>query len=210
MTNNLLPVASAGFKYIGYAFLAFIVFTIFDFDFLSFLSFVLVVTFAFMYRNPEREVISFEKNSLLSPIDGKVISIEDIQDPDYSYKIRVDNSYLDISVLRVPFDATVKSINTKRGSRLASSSTLFDDINENSELVFVDENSNMMKVKHKLKRSFDTINIDVIKSQNVKQSFRYGVMLNGITEIYLPKNFRINVTVANELKGSQTLIGYFS
>ena len=210
MKNNLLPVLSAGFKYIASALLAFIIFSIFDADFLAFISFIVMVAFVFVYRNPERELPSFEKNSLVSPVDGKIISIDNIQDTDYAYKIEIDTTLLDVGVLRTPLDATLKSVDIKRGARLAKNSHLYKDINEKVELVFADENSNSVKVRHQLKRSFNDINIDAVDTQNLKQASRYGLMINGITTIYLPKNFRLNVSVGSEIKGSQTLIGYFS
>ena len=210
MKSNLLPVSSAGFKYIASAFLALLIFSIFDIEFLALISFILMLAFGFIFRNPEREVPLFEKNSLVSPVDGDVISIEDIQDSEYAYKIEIDSTYLNVGVLRTPLDARLQSMIVRSGARLATTSPLSEDINENAELIFVDENSNSVKVVHTLKRSFDDISVDVKSSQNVKQASRYGVMINGTTTIYLPKNFRLNVTLGSELEGSQTLIGYFS
>ena len=210
MKSNLLPISSAGFKYIASAFLAFIIFSIFNIDFLALLSFILIVAFGFIFRNPEREVPSFEKNSIVSPVDGNVISIEDIQESEYAYKVEIDSTYLDVGVLRTPLDSRVQNVTIRRGARLAKASNLSENINENAELIFVDENSNRVKVVHTLKRSFDDISVDIKNSQNVKQASRYGVMINGMTTLYLPKNFRLNVTLGSELEGSQTLIGYFS
>ena len=210
MKSNLLPISSVGFKYVVSAFVACIVFLIFDIEFLALLSFIVMIAFGFIFRNPEREVPSFEKNSLVSPVDGNVISIEDIQNSEYAYKLEIDSTYLHVGVLRTPLDSTIQSVVKRKGARLASTSALFEEINENVELTFVDENSHSVKVVHRLKRSFDEIAIDVKNAQSVKQASRYGVMTNGITTVYLPKNFRLNVTIGNELEGSQTLIGYFS
>ena len=210
MKSNLFPISNSGFKYIASAFLAFIIFLIFDIEFLAFFFFVLVLALGFIFRNPEREVPLIEKNSLLSPVDGKVISIENIQNSEYAYKLEIDSNYLNVGVLRAPFDSALQSVIIRRGARLPKSSTLFKDINENAELIFVDVNSNRVKVVHQLKRSFDDITIDVKNAQNIKQASRYGVMINGTTTIYLPKNFRLNVSIGYEVEGSQTLIGYFS
>ena len=210
MKSNLLPIASAGFKYLASATLAFLIFLIFDIEFLAFISFALILAFAYMFRNPEREVPSFEKNSLVSPVDGHIMSIEDIQDSEYTYKLEIDSTYFNVGVLRTPFDSTLQSVTIRKGARLSKASGLSEYINENAELIFVDENSNSVKVIHQLKRSCDDISIDVKTSQSTKQASRYGVMINGTTTIYLPKNFRLNVTLGSELVGSQTLIGYFS
>jgi len=63
---------------------------------------------------------------------------------------------------------------------------------------------------HRLKQSFDSIHIDAFVNQTRLQGGRYGVMLNGVTTLYLPLNFRLNVNVGNQVKASETLVGYFS
>jgi len=61
-----------------------------------------------------------------------------------------------------------------------------------------------------LSRSFDDIKLNLSPNQNIVQGSRYGVMLSGITTIYLPQNFRINVNIGQEVNASQSLVGYFS
>ncbi|MEA3369964.1 MAG: phosphatidylserine decarboxylase [Campylobacterota bacterium] len=211
MKSNLLPISSVGFKYIGYTTLAFVLLSVLDLEFLAFVSFLLLLALVFVYRNPERELLSFEPNSVISPVDGKVISIEEnIEDSQYAYKIEIESNYLETSVLRAPLDATLESLKLKRGTRLSKNSALSKEINENAELILVDSNSNRVKIRHQLERSFDTLHIDIAASNTLRQSSRYGVMLNGITTIHLPQNFRVDLRVGSHLKASQTLIGYFS
>lgn len=107
-------------------------------------------------------------------------------------------------------NSTLKSFTLKHGARLSQFETLAKNINENSQLIFEDVNSNKVKVSHMLKQSFDGIKIGVIENQQLSQASRYGVMINGVTTIYLPQNFRLNISIGNELKASETLIGYFS
>jgi phosphatidylserine decarboxylase len=116
---------------------------------------------------------------------------------------------MDVSFLRVPFDSRIESINLVRGARLSKKSKLFESLNEYAHLVFVD-NNNKMKIKHKLTRSFAPLFIDIALSDNVKQTTRYGLMLNGVTTLYLPSSFRLDVSVGNKVSASETLLGYFS
>jgi len=67
-----------------------------------------------------------------------------------------------------------------------------------------------LKITHRLKQSFSPLFIEAIESHNLQQIARYGLMINGITSIYFPDNFRLNVNVGDELKASESLIGYFS
>ncbi|MCK9491415.1 MAG: phosphatidylserine decarboxylase [Sulfurimonas sp.] len=210
MNNNLLPIAKEGFNRIGFTFLAFVFFTIFDFDFFEFLSFVMVLFLLLVYRNPERMSPILEVKSVVSPVDGTVIAIEELDDSEYAYKVEINSSYFDVSLLRIPLSAIVKSLDIKRGARLSKDSPLSKDLNERVEIVFEDSFKNTIKVKHMLKQSFDTIKVDLNTKQNTLQGARYGLMINGITTIYLPHNFRVNLSIGQEVDASQSLVGYFS
>ncbi len=210
MRNNLFPIAKEGWSYIGYSFLAFVVFSIFDLDFLEFISFIATLFFLYIYRNPERVVPFMQEGSVVSPVDGVVLSIEEVNDEEYAYKVEIDSSYLNVSVLRVPFSSNILVSKLQRGARLCKFNKLSNKINENAELVFEADESHKLKLTHMLKQSFTKININPVEQQKVLQGERYGVMVNGVTTLYLPKNFRLNVNVGNELEASQTLIGYFS
>ncbi len=210
MKNNLLPVSQAGFKAIGCGLVVLVLSLGFDFNFLAFIAFAVTILLIFVYRNPEREMLVFQEQSVLSPVDGKVVSIEDIQDSEYAYKVIIDSTYADIGVLRVPMNSIAEEVSLVKGAKLAQDSLLATKINENATLVFKDSLSNRVKINHLSKQSFADISITSIKSQNVLQTTRYGFMTNGLTTLYLPHNFRVNVSTGNELTGSETLIGYFS
>jgi len=210
MKNNLLPIAKEGFLRIAFTILAFIIFAILDLDLLGFFSFLLLIFFIFVYRNPERIMPNFEQKSVVSPVDGVLLSIEELDNEEYAYKLEINSSYLNVSLLRCPLNGFVKDIDVKHGARLSQTSSIARKINERVELVFQDSHENKVKVSHMLKQSFENIKLDIITKQNLRQGSRYGVMVNGITTIYLPQNFRVNLAVGQELNASQTLVGYFS
>lgn len=210
MRSNLFPIVKEGWKYIGYSALSFIVFSILDIDLLQIVSFFLILFFIAVFRNPERETPVFQDNCVVSPVDGIITAIEELDAKEYAYKIEIDSNYLNVAVLRAPLTSSIQNIESKKGARLSRSNSLFEKLNEYSELTFKDKNSNTVKVVHRLKQSFDNISINSSISQQIFQGSRYGVMVNGITTICLPRNFRLNVNIGNELRASETLIGYFS
>jgi len=211
MRNNLLPIAKEGWQYIAYSILAIFVFSILGLGILELLAIFISGFFIYIYRNPERESIIYEKNSVVSPADGTVISIDEINDgKEYSYKITINSDYFDVSLLRSPLSSNILSIKKQSGARLSSFSSLSEKINEQTELVFKDDNENVLKIEHLLNQSFAPIDVNIIKRQKLLQGSRYGVMLSGRTVLYLPQNFRINVSIGDQVKASQTLIGYFS
>ncbi len=210
MKNNLFPIAQSGIKYVSISAAIFVVCFLLDLDLLTFIAFLVTLALAFSFRNPERELPPFEKGSVVAPVDGVVTSIESIEDEKFAYKVKIDATYLDLGVLRVPMASKLQSVQHFHGARLSDEIQLHQDINENATLVFEDSNKNLVKIQHRLKQSFAPIFIDIIEAQELRQGARYGVQIDGITTIFLPKNFRVNVSVGNQLQGSQTLLGYLS
>lgn len=210
MKNNLFIVAQSGWKYIITTGVLFLIFFVLDFDVLSFVTFVGVLFLLFVFRNPERELFNFEEDSILSPVDGVVSAINEIHDSEYAYQIDIKSSYLDVSLLRTPLNATVESLTFEHGTRVSSDNHLFKTLNENVQIVFLNSNGVKIKVVHRLAQSFAPLSIDAIKSQTLSKSARYGLMLCGVTSIYLPHNVRVNVNLLNEVKASQTLLANLS
>ena len=209
MKNNLLPISNNGFRYIIYAFLASLLFEILDLGILAFFSFIVIFAIAYIFRNPEREVSIFDAGSVVSPVDGKVIAVKELFDSQYGYKVVVRSSYLDIGVLRAPCDGYITNVSTKDGARLSMESNLSQDLNAQIELVFKHEKHNKIKVKHIITRSFAPLLMTVFQAQSIRQSARYGFMLHGITEIYIPKNFRLSINNGSKLTASESLLGFF-
>ena len=210
LNNNLSVVYKEAWKYVVSSFTLFVLFLIFDFSVLSFLSFLATMFFLFIFRNPERELPRFEKGCVVSPVDGVVKSITEIEDSEYAYRIDIEGTLFDVGVLRVPMNAMLEKVSKRNGARLSQKNKLFKDLNECSELLFTDDDNNKLMIEHKLKESFAPIYLDVVKSQKLHQTARYGMMNNGVTTMYIPSNFRLNVNIGNELKASESLLGYFS
>jgi hypothetical protein len=165
----------------------------------------------FIYRNPEREVHHYDEQSITAPCDGVVQSIQELEnDTPYRYKIEIDGSMLDVSVLRMPLFATVQSLHVTKGTRLSSRSKLFKTLNESLEVTLRDKSEHSVKVIHRLKQSFTPLSYDHIEGLSLPKSSRYGYANNHVTTVYLEENVRINVKVGEKVSAAKTLIGYFS
>ena len=210
MKNNLLPLAKEGFNYLFFSLFLSFFFFLLDFDFLAFFMFCVSLLIGFFFRNPERELSVFEAASVLSPVDGIVESIVELESDVYAYKVEIQSSCKDVGVLRVPAHATVSKMIKENGARVSQNSKLFTSLNENARITFTTKEGNSFEVLHRLKQSFVPLNIELVEAQNIVQTTRYGMMLNGFTTIYLPQNFRLNISVGSELKASESLMGYFS
>lgn len=211
MRNNLFIVAQSGWSYVGASFGAFILFALLEWTLLAFVAFILTLAFVFLFRNPEREFVHLEEQSFLSPVDGSVSAIVELEDDrEYAYRVDITSDYKDLSILRVPIDATLVSLQTQRGARLSKESKLFKALGENAVMVFQTPSGANIKIEHKLTQSFNSLELDIIQSQKLLQSRRYGMMQSGVTSIYFPANVRLDIHLMQELQASQTLIGFLS
>lgn len=207
--NNLLLLNKHSFIYIAVSFALGLLFLVLDLELFALAAFSFMLLSAYVFRNPQKLQQNFEKDALLAPVDGRVISVEEIEDTAFGYKVVVESSYLDISVLRTPMKATVVDTQLIRGTRLAKGSKLFRDLNEYARVTFEGESGHSVKIEHRLTRSFAPLFIDVLKYETVDKGALYGVMLTGETTIYLPKSFKLSVNAAEKLSASETLLGYF-
>ncbi len=208
MNNNLFPIAKEGWRYIVYSIIAFLVLGFLDFEFLQFFSFLIILLFLYIFRNPERQIPSFEKGGVTSPVDGTITSIQELKDHNYSYKITIESSYFDLSILRSPIESSVKSVDILRGAKLPKLPNLSDKLNENMEIVFEDINSNKIKITHQNILGFSDIKSDAFVSKRFIQGSRYGVMTKGITNVYFPKNTKLDVVVGIKLKACESIIAH--
>ena len=210
MKNNLFIISKNGYKYIAYALFIGVIFGVLDLEFFSLLSLLAALFFVYSFRNPEREVAFLDDKAVVSPVDGIVKAIDEVKEGEYAYKIVIESNYMNVGVLRSPLSGHLESTKIFRGARISKKSKLFYDLNENTELIFVDGYNNRVKVVHRLKQSFAPVAVDVFNKEKVQKGTRYGYAINSVSELYLPENFRLNVKLGNETQAANTLIGYFS
>lgn len=211
MQNNLSFIAKEGWKVLGYSIAIFIFLVLLHLNFLSYIAFGFVLFFAFVYRNPERASNVDDANGVVSPVDGKILSIEELyKDDEYAYKLTIDSSYTNVSVLRSPMSATVTDFKYIHGTKLAYGDVLYNALNETITFTLISKEDRKIKIKHTLKESFDDLNIYIKEGETLNISTRYGFMITGITTIYLPKSFNINVNVGSKLLASASLLGNFN
>ncbi|MDH4945053.1 phosphatidylserine decarboxylase [Sulfurimonas sp. C5] len=210
MSNNLFIIAKYSYNYLLYSAAAFAVFYIFGFEFLATIAFFVVLFFVYTFRNPERELQNFDSSSVLAPCDGVVTAIEELEEGAYRYKVEIESSITDVGILRAPINGKVTNVLLAKGTKVKKASKLFHDLNESLTIEFTDEKDNSVKVVHRLKQSAVPIFSDLVESQNVMKSMRYGFASNCVTTIYLKNNVRLNLQLSQQITASQSLIAYFS
>jgi len=213
--NNTFIVAKEGWNYLGVVGALFVLFALFDCDFMQLVTLTLFVALAWVYRNPERMVPYYQEHSIVSVCDGTVTAIESLDECEFcegpGFKIEITSGYIDASVLRTPFESEAGSILYRHGSRLSRFNPLSEKLNENVQLKFTSASAGeSVMVRHMLEQSFDSLRVNALEGQKLKQGQRYGAMVKGVTWLYLPANSRVALNIGDTVRAGETLVGYFS
>ncbi|MFZ2890237.1 phosphatidylserine decarboxylase [Sulfuricurvum sp.] len=189
----------------------FLFFTMTGLHLFQFLFGSLLLAVLIIFRNPERNTSETEADSVVSSVDGVVLSVEEsMVDDNKMTKITIMNSLWDVSMLRAPFDGVVEGFKIRRGASLPLYNPLSDTLNEKAVLSFRSTKGDEIYIEHLSEQSCFSIGIEVEKSQKFKEGARYGFLAKGRSIIYLPKNSRITVNPGSSVRAGESVIGYLN
>lgn len=212
--SDTFIVAKEGWKYLAAVAAAYVVFLMADAELPQFIAFAAFAVLLYIYRNPERIVPYYQESSIVSVADGRVISIETVEECPVMegpcYKVEIASSTFDTALLRMPFAAVVRYLHLRRGSRLSVHKPLAQKLNEKALLFFEDEKGQQCVVEHLLDTSIDALSLHIRHEQRLPQGSRYGLMVKGSHTLYLPTRSRVAVKIGDEVRAGETLLGYFS
>ena len=176
---------------------------------------VLGILFLFslnFFRDPQR-TIPMDEKLIISPADGKVVKVTDINDPEEGESAKLVSIFLDVFNVhanRVPIDGTVSSVERKSGKFLAAFDHKASD--ENEQVVTVlDHHSG----KYKIKQIAGLIARRILCYAEVGSKMHKGGRLGFIrfgsrTDLIMPNHVAVQVEVGQKVTGGETIIGKIS
>lgn len=167
---------------------------------------ILLFTFVmFFLRNPKRR-INFKPDEIVSPADGRVISLAIEDDPDIVV-VRIFLSVFDVHIQRAPMSAKVEEIKYTRGDFAFASSEDARN-NERNLIKFISENrfAYVEQITGAIARR---IACWVKKGDEVEVASDIGLIYFGSqVAIYLPKDkVRLLARKGQKVQGGLTVIG---
>ena len=167
---------------------------------------VLGILFLFslnFFRDPQR-TIPMDEKLIISPADGKVVKVTDINDPEVGESAKLVSIFLDVFNVhanRVPIDGTVSSVERKSGKFLAAFDHKASD--ENEQVVTVlDHHSG----KYKIKQIAGLIARRILCYAEVGSKMHKGGRLGFIrfgsrTDLIMPNHVAVQVEVGQKVTG---------
>ena len=164
----------------------------------------------YFFRDPQR--IPPNNEGFLSPGDGKVVQIVDVEDGEIgkAKQLSIFLSVFNVHSQRVPLSGKVISKTYNSGKFLAAFNHKASLDNEQTVVMFETESGNRYKIKQIAGLIARRI-LNYMEPENrVERGQRLGFIRFGSrVDIIVPEDFQIDVSLGDIVRGNQTIIGRF-
>ena len=164
----------------------------------------------YFFRDPQR--IPPNNDGFLSPGDGKVVQIIDVEDDEIgkAKQISIFLSVFNVHSQRVPLSGKVISKTYNSGKFLAAFNHKASLDNEQTVVMFETESGKRYKIKQIAGLIARRI-LNYMEPENrVERGQRLGFIRFGSrVDIIVPPEFQIDVSLGDMVRGNQTIIGRF-
>lgn len=201
-------IAKEGWKYVGIFAILFLISLCMGFFEWVFLSLLLITIYIF--RNPERIPAEDDKTALLAPNDGNISNISKIilQDGGEFIKLEIRKSLFSVSLLRAPIASTISNTKRIHGLFLNIEDKLSKKLGERAIITLKSDSKSIFLIA---RAGFFSRSIDLFKSIGpLKFAQRFGLLLDGSIELLLPIDMRIKVSVGDDVRAGESVLGYFA
>ena len=168
---------------------------------------ILVLQF---FRNPKR-ITSFGDNQVISPVDGKVVVIEEVYEPEYFKDKRIQVSIfmspINVHVTRYPVSGEVLFSKYHPGKYLVAWHPKSSTENERTTIVIKNESSVEVLYRQIAGALARRIVNYAKKGSKVNQGEDAGFIKFGSrVDLFLPLNTKIKVKLNQKVKGAEDII----
>ena len=212
MFSKIFPkIHVEGYKFLVISGIITIVFYIFS-DFLALLGLLLTIWVYYFFRDPERITID-DDNYLVSPADGEVIKVEEIDGPKELNlenkrfkKISIFMNVFDCHVNRTPCAGKIEEILYKPGKFLNASLDKASEDNERNYYKIKDNQNNDIILVQIAGLVARRIVCEASKDQELKQGERVGMIRFGSRADIYYENYEPLVKVGQRAISGETLL----
>ena len=212
MFSKIFPkIHAEGYKFLVIAGIITILFYTFS-DFLGLIGLVLTIWVYYFFRDPERVIID-DDNYLVSPADGEIIKVEEVDGPKELglenkrfQKISVFMNVFDCHVNRAPCGGKIEEILYKPGKFLNASLDKASEDNERNYFKIKDNQNNDIVVVQIAGLVARRIVCESNKDQQLKQGDRIGMIRFGSRADVYYENYQPLVKVGQKAISGETLL----
>jgi len=211
MLTPKVPVAKEGYPFIGICGFCTLLLTIAGYQIFAALLFIVTTFVLAFFRDPER-FVSFDEDALVCPADGKIISIEEVQDDQFTSqkvkKVCIFMNVFNVHVNRLPFSGTVERIIYHPGKFYSADSDKAALENEYAAVIVGLEGGKKMAVVQIAGLIARRIICWLEPGDTAVKGRRFGLIRFGSrVDLYLPVETELLVSKGQKVRAGETLIG---
>ena len=212
MFSKIFPkLHSEGYKFLVIAVVLTIIFYSFS-NFLGLVGLVLTIWVYYFFRDPERVIIE-DDNYLVSPADGEVIKVEEVNGPKELglenkkfNKVSIFMNVFDCHVNRTPCAGLVEEILYKPGKFLNASLDKASEDNERNYYKIKDPHGNEIVIVQIAGLIARRIVCETNKNQDLNQGERIGMIRFGSRADIYYENYKPLVKIGQRSISGETLL----
>jgi phosphatidylserine decarboxylase len=185
-------------------------------SFVFYIPAALIVAFTFyFFRDPERTPPADTEDLILSPADGKVLIIEEVDEPTFfksrALKVSIFLSPLTVHVNRIPANGIISYDRYIPGDYLVAWHPKASELNERSEIGMIHTSGSKILFKQIAGAVARRIVYYVSPGDEVVAGDRFGIVKFGSRmDILLPLGTHILVGVGDKVRGGETILGHLA
>ena len=178
---------------------------------ISIVPFSMVLFLIYFFRDPER-IIPEENKGIISPADGKVISIDEHFENRFLkekvVKISIFMSLWDVHINRIPLDGKITDVLYKRGKFFAAFTDKASNLNEHNAILLKTGDHRYILLIQIAGIIARRIVCRIKTGDEVTRGQKFGMICFGSrVEIYLPSDTQLKIKVGEHVKGGETILG---
>lgn len=180
------------------------------FGIINILSILIFAYVVYFFRNPIRELV-IDDELVFSPADGKVITVEEVKENEYSndwlIQVSLQMSPINMHVTRVPISGVVKFFKFIKDDSPATWYPKPAKIKEQTTVAIETSKGSTVIIKQKAGVFAGCIVCYTKEGGNLKQGDDLGFIKYGSkVDLFLPKTADIKVKIGDLVKGNETII----
>jgi len=166
----------------------------------------------FFFRDPQRRVI-VEPDLLLAPADGRILSIDTVENHPYvggrAVKISIFLSIFDVHINRIPTSGTIDYVKYNPGKFFPAFKDKASEQNEQTEIGLTSDVGHKLVVKQIAGFIARRIVCRLHEGDSVSAGNRFGMICFGSrADLLVPVDSDLQVHMGDHVKGGLTVIGH--
>jgi phosphatidylserine decarboxylase len=207
-------IAQEGYPFIIFSLVITVFISFFGICWLIILMIAITTFVIWFFRNPER-YFQDEEKLIISPADGKVIKIDDVEMKGTITgkfkKISIFMNVFSVHVNRALYSGTIEAINYHAGKFLSANLDKASLDNERNEVMIRTEDGRSLWAVQIAGLIARRIVCWLNVGMKVKKGERFGLIRFGSrVDVYLPEDSKVSVKLGDKVKAGETPLGYLS